>query len=89
MTGRLEGKVAVVTGAGNGIGRACALRFAEEGAAVVVADLLDEQGEAAAAAIEEAGGRATFVHLDASVARPTTRSSPRRPPRRTGASTSS
>jgi NAD(P)-dependent dehydrogenase (short-subunit alcohol dehydrogenase family) len=68
MTGRLEGKVAVVTGAGNGIGRACALRFAEEGAAVVVADLLDEQGEAAAAAIEEAGGRATFVHLDASSA---------------------
>ena len=68
MTGRLEGKVAVVTGAGNGIGRACAVRFAEEGAAVVVADLLDEQGEAAAGAIEEAGGRATFVHLDASSA---------------------
>ena len=68
MTGRLEGKVAVVTGAGNGIGRACALRFAQEGAAVVVADLLDEQGEAAAGAIEEAGGRATFVHLDASSA---------------------
>ena len=68
MTGRLEGKVAVVTGAGNGIGRACALRFAEEGAAVVVADLLDEQGEAAAGAIDEAGGRATFVHLDASSA---------------------
>jgi NAD(P)-dependent dehydrogenase (short-subunit alcohol dehydrogenase family) len=57
-----------VTGAGNGIGRACALRFAEEGAAVVVADLLDEQGEAAAGAIEEGGGRATFVHLDASSA---------------------
>jgi len=68
MTGRLEGKVAVVTGAGNGIGRACALRFAEEGAAVVVADLLDEQGEAAVGAIDEAGGRATFVHLDASSA---------------------
>ena len=68
MTGRLEGKVAVVTGAGNGIGRACAVRFAEEGAAVVVADLLDEHGEAAVGAIEDAGGRATFVHLDASSA---------------------
>ena len=68
MTGRLEGKVAVVTGAGNGIGRACALRFAEEGAAVVVADLLDDHGEAVVGAIEEAGGRATFVHLDASSA---------------------
>src|SRR5262249_14868276 len=39
--GRLAGKVAVVTGGGNGLGRATALRFAEEGAAVVVADLLD------------------------------------------------
>ena len=68
MTGRLEGKVAVVTGAGNGIGRACALRFGEEGAAVVVADLLDEHGEAVVGAIEAAGGRATFVHLDASSA---------------------
>jgi len=68
MTGRLEGKVAVVTGAGNGIGRACALRFAEEGAAVVVADLLDDEGGAVVGAIEKAGGRATFVHLDATSA---------------------
>jgi len=68
MTGRLEAKVAVVTGSGNGIGRACALRFAEEGAAVVVADLLDDNGMAVADEIEQAGGRATFVHLDASSA---------------------
>ena len=40
MAGRLEGKTAVITGAANGLGRACAERFAEEGAAIVVADLL-------------------------------------------------
>ena len=65
---RLDGKVCVVTGAGNGIGRACALRFAEEGGAVVAADLLDEQGQAVADEITAAGGRATFVHLDAASA---------------------
>ena len=68
MADRLRGKVCVVTGAGNGIGRACALRFAEEGAAVVVADLLDDAGESVAAEIVAAGGRATYVHLDAASA---------------------
>jgi len=62
--GRLEGKVAVVTGGGNGIGRAAAVRFAEEGAAVVVADLLDGPGGQTVRTIEEAGGRATFVSAD-------------------------
>ncbi len=66
MAARLDGKVAVVTGGSNGIGRACVRRFAAEGAAVVVADVLDEAGEAVASEITEAGGRATFVHLDAS-----------------------
>ena len=42
MPGRLEGKVAVITGAASGIGRASAVRFAREGAHVVVADLADE-----------------------------------------------
>ena len=65
--GRLADKVAIITGAGNGIGRATAVRFAQEGAAVVIADVDAEQGRAAARAIEDAGGRARFV--EANVAR--------------------
>ena len=64
MGGRLAGKVAVVTGGGNGLGRATAVRFAEEGAAVVVADLLVGPGEETVAQIEALGGRATFVSVD-------------------------
>lgn len=62
---RLAGRVAVVTGGGNGIGRASALRLAQEGAAVVVADLLDEPAAATVALIEAAGGRAVACRLDA------------------------
>ena len=62
--GRLTGKVAVVTGGGNGLGRATAVRFAEEGAAVVVADLLDGPGHETVAQIEAIGGRAAFVSVD-------------------------
>ena len=61
---RLEGKVAVVTGAARGIGAACARRFAAEGAAVVIGDILEEEGEATAQSIREAGGAAAFVACD-------------------------
>ena len=62
--GSFEGQVALVTGAGSGIGRAAARRFAAEGAAVVVADLNGEGAAATAALIREAGGRATAVTAD-------------------------
>lgn len=62
---RLAGRVAVVTGGGNGLGRASSLRLAAEGAAVVVADLLAEPREQTVEMIESAGGRAVGCHLDA------------------------
>ncbi len=62
--GRLEGKVAVITGAASGLGRVGAELFASEGAAVVVADIAD--GSETVAAIEAAGGRASHVHCDVS-----------------------
>jgi NAD(P)-dependent dehydrogenase (short-subunit alcohol dehydrogenase family) len=65
---RFESKVAVVTGAAQGIGEAYAHALAGEGAAVVVADVNDEAGEKVAAAIAEQGGRAMFVHTDVSSA---------------------
>jgi len=63
---RLAGKAAVITGASTGIGRACALRFAREGARLVVADLRDEAGEALCHEIDRAGGKATYVRTDVS-----------------------
>jgi 2-hydroxycyclohexanecarboxyl-CoA dehydrogenase len=63
---RLEGKVAIVTGAAQGIGRAIALRLASEGASVAVADIQDEKAQATAAEIRAAGGKAIAVKLDVS-----------------------
>lgn len=65
---QLEGKVAVVTGAARGFGRATAERFAAEGARVVLADVLAEEGEAAAAAIAAQGGAARFRRADVTTA---------------------
>jgi NAD(P)-dependent dehydrogenase (short-subunit alcohol dehydrogenase family) len=64
MPGQFEGKVALVTGAGSGIGRASAVAFAREGAAVVVADVSADGGEETVRHIRDVGGEALFVHTD-------------------------
>ncbi len=63
---RLKGKVALITGAGSGIGREAALLFAHEGAAVVVVDVAEAAGRETMEKIEAAGGRARFVRADVS-----------------------
>jgi NAD(P)-dependent dehydrogenase (short-subunit alcohol dehydrogenase family) len=63
---RLDGKVALITGAGNGIGREAALLFASEGAKVVVADAVPDRGHGTVDAIRAAHGDAAFVQVDVS-----------------------
>ena len=64
MNGNFKGKVAFVTGAGSGIGRAAALAFAREGASVVVADVAEQSNQETARMIEELGARALAVRCD-------------------------
>jgi NAD(P)-dependent dehydrogenase (short-subunit alcohol dehydrogenase family) len=68
MAGRVDGKVAVVTGGSSGIGRAAALAFAREGAKVVVSDVVVKGGEETVQMIKAAGGQAIFVKTDVSKA---------------------
>jgi|SRR5579859_143786 len=64
MAGRVDGKVAVVTGAAQGIGRECAEMLAREGARVIIGDIQQDAGRAVAAAICEKGGEAQFQQVD-------------------------
>jgi 3-oxoacyl-[acyl-carrier protein] reductase len=66
MSGRLDGKVAIVTRGGQGIGRAYAARFGQEGARVAVADMNDDNGQQVAKELEAAGAESMFVHVDVS-----------------------
>ena len=63
---RLKDKVCVITGAAQGIGEACAMRFAREGAKIVISDVQSDNGEAVAKAIRDGGGEAVFVDCDVS-----------------------
>ena len=66
MAGQLEGKVALVTGGGSGIGRATCLAMAREGAKVAVADVVVEGGQETVRLIQDAGGEAIFIKADVS-----------------------
>lgn len=62
--GKMDGRVALITGAGSGIGRATAVLFAREGANIVVADYYPEGGDETVEMIREAGGEAVFIEAD-------------------------
>src|SRR5262244_1757995 len=64
MAGRVEGKVALVTGGASGIGRATALTSAREGAKLVIADMNEDGGQQTVHMITEQGGEAIFVQVD-------------------------
>jgi NAD(P)-dependent dehydrogenase (short-subunit alcohol dehydrogenase family) len=68
MADRFKDKVVIITGAGKGIGRTCALAFASEGGKVAVADISEKDGQETVRQIKEAGGQALFVKTDVSKA---------------------
>jgi NAD(P)-dependent dehydrogenase (short-subunit alcohol dehydrogenase family) len=68
MAGQLDGKVALVTGGGSGIGRATCLAMAREGAQVMVADIVVEGGQETVSLVKNAGGEATCIRADVSQA---------------------
>ncbi len=61
MSGRVAGRVAIVTGAGSGIGQASAVRLAEEGATVICADINEDAAKATADSIGATGGQAIYA----------------------------
>lgn len=63
---QLDNKVAIITGAGSGIGKATALLFAREGAKVVVSDINESHGNSVVQEIRQAGGNAVFIKADSS-----------------------
>jgi NAD(P)-dependent dehydrogenase (short-subunit alcohol dehydrogenase family) len=69
MPGIVDGKAALVTGGGSGIGRATALKLAQEGARVMIADYVQESGERTVKMIKDAGGNASFFSADVSMAK--------------------
>ncbi len=66
MSGVLKDKVAIITGGGRGIGRAFALRFAEEGAKIFIPDISLERAESVVKEIKDKGGQAAAIHVDIS-----------------------
>ena len=68
MSGRLAGRVAIITGGASGIGRGAAMRFAREGAGLVIADIDRDGGERTAAEIKRSGGEAVFIRTDTAAA---------------------
>ena len=66
MAGRLNGKVALISGGASGLGEAQATLYAREGASVMIGDLQEDKGAAVVSAIENEGGKAAFVKLDVS-----------------------
>ena len=64
MTGRIQDRVAIITGAGSGIGEATAIRFAQEGAKVVIAEINLENGKKVTDVINNKHGKAVFIETD-------------------------